>query len=62
MNGFAELARKTAIEHNGITLEDIVRTELKPLLRDWLDDHLPAIIERLVREELERVSKRALEG
>lgn len=55
------LVRKTAVEHNGITLEDIVRAELKPLLRAWLDKNLPIIIDRLVREELERVSKRALD-
>jgi cell pole-organizing protein PopZ len=59
--GFAELARKTAVEHDGITLEEIVRTELKPLLRDWLDKNLPGIIQRLVREELERVAKKAIE-
>lgn len=61
MSGFAELARKTAVEYNGITLEEIVRTELKPMLREWLDKNLPSIIERLVAEELERVAKRALE-
>ena len=60
-NAFSELARKTAIEHNGITVEEIVRTELRPLLKDWLDTNLPPIIERLVQEELERVAKRALE-
>lgn len=59
--GFAELARKTAVESGGITLEEIVRTELKPLLRAWLDRNLPSIIERLVREELERVAKRAVD-
>ena len=57
--GFTELAKKTAIVHNGITVEEIVRTELRPLLKDWLDKHLPSIIERLVQEELERVAKRA---
>lgn len=57
----SELARKTAVEYNGITLEDIVRSELKPLLRAWLDKNLPTVIERLVREELERVSKRVLD-
>ncbi len=57
----SELARKTAIEHNGITLEDIVRSEIKPMLSAWLDKNLPVIIERLVQEELERVSKRVLE-
>ncbi len=60
-DAFSELARKTAVEHGGITLEEIVRTELKPLLRDWLDRNLPKIIERLVQEELDRVAKRALE-
>jgi cell pole-organizing protein PopZ len=30
-------------------------------LRDWLDKHLPTLIERLVQEELERIAKRALE-
>lgn len=60
-SAIAELARRTAVEHNGITIEEIVRSELKPLLRGWLDKNLPVVIERLVREELERVSKRVLE-
>jgi uncharacterized protein len=61
-DGFSELARRTAVEgEGGVTLEEIVRTELKPLLRGWLDKHLPNIIERLVQEELERVAKRAQE-
>ncbi len=60
-DAISKLVKKTAVEHNGITLEDIVRTELKPLLRVWLDNNLPSLIERLVAEELERVSKRILE-
>ena len=59
--GFTELVRKTAVEHDGITIEEIVRTELRPLLKDWLNSNLPSIIERLVQEELERVAKRAVE-
>jgi cell pole-organizing protein PopZ len=39
----------------GLTLEDIVRDTLRPLLQTWLDDHLPGIVERLVREEIARV-------
>jgi uncharacterized protein len=39
-----------------LTLEDIVRDTLRPLLQSWLDDHLPAIVERLVREEIARVA------
>jgi hypothetical protein len=41
--------------HGGRTLEEIVRDALRPLLQAWLDDHLPALVERLVREEIERV-------
>jgi cell pole-organizing protein PopZ len=41
-----------AAEH---TLEDIVRGMLRPLLQAWLDEHLPGVVERLVREEIARV-------
>jgi cell pole-organizing protein PopZ len=37
------------------TLEGIVRDLLRPLLQSWLDEHLPGIVERLVREEIARV-------
>jgi uncharacterized protein len=37
------------------TLEDIVRDMLRPMLQSWLDEHLPGIVERLVREEITRV-------
>ena len=37
------------------TLEDIVRDLLRPMLQAWLDEHLPAIVERLVRAEIARV-------
>jgi len=37
------------------TLEEIVHEMLRPLLQSWLDDHLPGIVERLVREEIARV-------
>jgi uncharacterized protein len=37
------------------TLEDIVRDSLRPVLQGWLDEHLPGIVERLVREAIARV-------
>jgi uncharacterized protein len=37
------------------TLEDVVREMLRPLLQTWLDEHLPGIVERLVRDEIARV-------
>lgn len=57
----SELASKAAVERSGgLTIEDVVRDELRPMLREWLDRNLPPLIERLVQEELERVSKRVL--
>jgi cell pole-organizing protein PopZ len=44
----------------GPTIEDVVREELRPLLKEWLDQHLPGVVERLVRVEIERVVGRAL--
>jgi cell pole-organizing protein PopZ len=39
----------------GRSLEEIVHDALRPLLKAWLDEHLPGIVERLVREEIARV-------
>ena len=36
-------------------LEEIVRDELRPMLRSWLDEHLPQTVERLVQAELSRI-------
>lgn len=37
------------------TLEDVVRDMLRPFLETWLNEHLPGIVERLVRQEIARV-------
>jgi cell pole-organizing protein PopZ len=47
----------TILTDNARTLEDVVRDMLRPMLKSWLDDNLPAIVERLVRAEIERVSR-----
>ena len=39
------------------TLEDLVADLLKPMLKQWLDQNLPPLVERLVREEIERVAR-----
>jgi uncharacterized protein len=52
--------RRTQVYSGGPTLEDMVRAELRPLLKDWLDAHLPPLVERLVRTEIERVVGRAV--
>ena len=47
--------RNTAVSRGGPTIEDLVREELRPMLKAWLDAHLPPLVERLVRVEIERV-------
>ncbi|HCK84958.1 MAG TPA: DUF2497 domain-containing protein [Hyphomonadaceae bacterium] len=43
----------------GQTIEGVVRELLKPMLKDWLDHHLPAIVESRVEAELERIARMA---
>ena len=38
------------------TLEDLTRELLRPILKTWLDDNLPQIVERIVREEIGRLA------
>jgi Protein of unknown function (DUF2497) len=43
--------------HGGRTVERLVTELIRPMLKTWLDDNLPALAERLVRAESERVSR-----
>jgi uncharacterized protein len=52
--------RTMRVHRGGPTIEDIVREELRPLLKQWLDAHLPDLVERLVQAEIERVVHRAV--
>ena len=51
--------RSTQVHSGGPTIADLVREEIRPLLKEWLDSHLPPLVERLVRAEIERVLSRA---
>ncbi len=61
-----ELVRRLAGTQNvpvirgGPTIEDLVREEIRGLLKAWLDENLPRIVERLVRAEIERVVGREI--
>jgi len=55
-SAFNTLAQ-TVLVKNARTLEDLVREMLRPMLKAWLDDNLPSMVERLVRAEIERVSR-----
>jgi cell pole-organizing protein PopZ len=47
----------TVLTQNARTLEDLVTELLKPMLKGWLDEQLPPLVERLVRAEIERVAR-----
>ena len=40
------------------TLEGLVRSMLKPMLKDWLDARLPALVEEMVAKEIARITSR----
>ena len=44
--------------YDGVTVEDIVRDALHPLLREWVDENLPDMVESLVQAELQKLSNR----
>lgn len=43
----------------GRTLEQLIRDLLTPMLKQWLDSNLPSLVERLVQEEIQRMSRQA---
>jgi cell pole-organizing protein PopZ len=47
----------TILNKNARTVEDLIQDMLRPMLQTWLDDNLPALVERLVRAEIERVAR-----
>jgi cell pole-organizing protein PopZ len=55
---FGSLA-STILSENSRTIEDLVKEMLRPMLKAWLDDNLPGLVERMVRAEIERVSRGA---
>ena len=55
-SAFNTLAQ-TVLVQNARTLEDLVREMLRPMLKGWLDDNLPSMVEGIVKAEIERVSR-----
>jgi cell pole-organizing protein PopZ len=55
-SAFSALAQ-SALSNNSRSLEELVRELLRPLLKAWLDENLPGMVERMVRSEIERVSR-----
>ena len=53
---FGALNTTVMLQESGV-IEDSVKEMLRPMLKQWLDDNLPGIVERLVRQEIERVAR-----
>jgi cell pole-organizing protein PopZ len=53
---FSSLA-STILTRNARTLEDLMQEMMRPMIKAWLDDNLPTVVERLVKAEIERVSR-----
>lgn len=64
-NAFARLAKAATPEDKrpvvtaGITVDQLVIDLLTPMLRDWLDQNLPGIVERVVEQEVKKLARRA---
>lgn len=57
----ASLAKPEPVPTGGVgpTIDDLARSLLRPMLKDWLDANLPGIVEAAVRKEVERIARNA---
>jgi len=51
--------RAVSLGNHGLTLEELVREICTPILKHWLDTNLPYMVERIVKQEIERIASRS---
>ena len=56
-SAFGQLSAAIQMPADGRTLEDVVRELLRPLLKQWLDENLPGIVQQTVDQEVERIAR-----
>ena len=56
-SAFGQLAQHVVMPREGRLLEDVVKELLRPLLKAWLDEHLPGIVQAKVEAEVERIAR-----
>ena len=56
-SAFGQLSAAIQMPADGRTLEDVVRELLRPLLKQWLDENLPGIVQSTVDKEVERIAR-----
>ncbi|ADU14772.1 DUF2497 domain-containing protein [Asticcacaulis excentricus] len=59
VSAFGQLTSASLLPREGRTIEDLLSEILRPMLQDWLDGNLSAIVETAVREEVERLARQA---
>ena len=59
LTGAVSAARDMPLGYAHQTLEDLVKSLLRPMLKEWLDDNLPALVERIVEKEIVKLVGRA---
>ncbi len=59
VNSSFNLLANTMLAQNGAgqTVESMVMSLMRPMLKSWLDDNLPIMVEKIIREEIERVAR-----
>ena len=50
--------RESLLGNGTLTIEDIVKEIVKPMLKEWLDANLPALVERRVQYEIEQIAQK----
>ncbi len=60
LEALASVAASAPPPPQGNPLEDMVREMLRPILKQWLDEHLPAIVDEHVKREIHRITGRPL--
>jgi cell pole-organizing protein PopZ len=56
-SAFGQLHRQVLMPAEGRSLEDVTRELLRPMLKAWLDEHLPGMVQAAVEAEVERISR-----
>ncbi|MGB0576868.1 MAG: DUF2497 domain-containing protein [Alphaproteobacteria bacterium] len=49
----------TPLRDGNRTIEDLVKEVMRPMIKEWLDDNLPSLVERIVQREVERLARTA---
>ena len=44
-------------EAHSSALQEVMTAALRPMLKDWLDQHLPGMVERMISAEIQRVTR-----